>query len=331
MIQGSHSSRPIGGQVTVVGAGLMGMAIATLCAGYGYKVRVCDPAPEVRGSFAERASSVIAHLSETVPGATGLMERIEFDSELATAVQGSLLVQETIHEDLLAKQALFDELDALCPADVVLATNTSSLALGEIGKNLVHRGRFLGIHYVSPAHLVRVVEIIRTDATSSAVIDLGKSFLTSLGRTAIVCRDRPGFLVNRIQYALKAELMRIVDEGTATVEDIDAAVRLAIGPRWALWGPMLQEDLSTNKATVRAVSDYLSEALEAPHYRAAPVLHRLVESGETGAAAGAGWYEWTGDYGQTVGERDRQLVALLDWLRDSADRSHLEMSPRSFR
>lgn len=318
------------GQITVVGAGLMGTAIATLCAGYGYRVRVCDPAQAMLDSFAERAGPVAAYLSETVPGAGNAMDRIHLGPDLAPAVEGSFLVQEAIHEDMAAKQALFEELDRLCAPEVLLATNTSSLMLTEIGRGLVHKARFLGIHYVSPAHLVRAVEIIATADTAPATTEAGKSFLATIDRTGILCRDHPGFLINRIQYALKAELMRIVDEGTATVEDIDTAVRLSIGPRLALWGPMLQEDLSTSKATVGAVSAYLAEALDQPHYLAAPVLGRLVEAGETGAAAGAGWYAWTRDRAGIAAERDRQLDALLTWLRDNDRRSELGMTPRAF-
>jgi len=106
----------------------------------------------------------------------------------------------------------------------------------------------------------------------------------------------------------------MVDEGIASVEDIDAAVRLSLGPRFALWGPLMSEDLSVSKKTVLSVTEYIHKATGDAHYASSSSLRALAHSGQHGAASGAGWYKWAANYEQVVIERDRQLGQLLDWL-----------------
>jgi 3-hydroxybutyryl-CoA dehydrogenase len=303
------------GAIAIVGAGLMGTAIATLCAAHGYDVALNDHNEELLESYNIRAASVAQWLAG--PGNTpdDILGRVTRSLSLEDSIRDASFVHEVIHEDLEAKRVLFRRLDTVCAPEVMLATNTSSFLLSEICGDLPGRRRVIGIHYVAPAHLIRAVEIITASFTDESIVERAKQFLTSIDHVGIGCRERPGFLINKIQYALKAEVQRIVQEGVATVEDIDAAVRLSIGPRLALWGPMLQEDLSASKRTVLAVTDYIHSATGEAHYASTPVLRRLVERGETGAMAGAGWYRWHANYEQVAKERDRQLGELLDWLR----------------
>jgi len=293
----------------------MGTAIATLCAAQGYKVALHDANQRGLDGFAERARPIAGYLAMPGRGADDILAAVELHASLEDCVRGASLVHEIIHEDLEAKRDLFGRLDAICPPDVMLATNTSSILLSEICSHLPGRGRVVGIHYVAPAHLIRAVEIITTEFTAPEVVAGALRFLETIDRVGIVCRECPGFLINRIQYALKAEVQKIVEENVASVEDIDAAVRLSIGPRLALWGPMMQEDLSTSKKTVVAVTDYIHKATGNAHFASTAVLRSLAESGEIGAAAGAGWYRWDVSYDHLVRERDRQLGELLEWLR----------------
>lgn len=303
-------------RLTIIGAGLMGTAIAALCAAHDYDVVLHDQNQAALDSFADRAGPIAAVLAGSGRRAEAILGRITGESNLERSVQGAFMVHEVIHEDLDAKISLFRHLDAICPADVVLATNTSSFLLSEICAGLPGRERVIGIHYVAPAHLVRAVEIITADFTSNAQIHRARNFVATIDHVGIVCRESPGFLINRLQYALKAEAQRMVEQRVASVEDIDAAVRLAIGPRLALWGPMLQEDMSARKTTVLAVTEYLHGSLDAGHFAATNMLRSMVERGHDGAMAGAGWYRWDCDRSAMVAERDRQLAQLLAWLRD---------------
>jgi 3-hydroxybutyryl-CoA dehydrogenase len=303
------------GRIAIVGAGLMGTAIATLCAAQGYTVALHDQNQQGLDSFRVRATPIASFLAGASDAQNDILGRVELHPSLESSVRDATLVHEIIHEDLDAKRALFKRLDALCADDVMLGTNTSSFLLSEICADLPGRRRVVGIHYVAPAHLIRAVEIITADFTDPTIVARARQFLDSIDRVGVACRECPGFLINRIQYALKAEVQKIVEENVASVEDIDAVVRLSIGPRLALWGPMMQEDLSTSKKTVLAVTEYIHKATGNPHFASTAVLRRLAESGQTGASAGAGWYRWGADNDRIVRERDRQLGELLDWLK----------------
>src|SRR4029078_5682732 len=131
----------------------------------------------------------------------------------------------------------------------------------------------------------------------------------------VACRERPGFLVNRLQFALLSEVYRVMDEGLASRDDLDTAVRLSLGPRLALWGPLLTEDLVVNKKTSLAVTEYLHDQTGDPNFAPRPVLRQLVNEGKAGAVSGEGWYRFSADYPTVVRRRDSQLKQLLAWLR----------------
>jgi 3-hydroxybutyryl-CoA dehydrogenase len=303
------------GTIAIVGAGFMGTVIATLCAAHGYKVELIDNNRNAIDRFTERATPIAQQFANTSNSANEILKRINCGASIEEGIRGAFLVHEVIHEDLEAKRALFRQLDSICGHEVMLATNTSSFLLSEICDGIAGRDRVIGIHYVTPAHLIRAVEVVTASFTSEASVRRAREFVSSIDHVAIVCRERPGFLVNRIQYALKAEVQRMVQEGVASVEDIDAVVRLSIGPRLALWGPLMQEDMSASKKTVVAVTEYIHRATGEAHYASTPVLRLLAERGNIGAVSGAGWYRWGANYEQLVRERDHQLGDLLAWLR----------------
>jgi 3-hydroxybutyryl-CoA dehydrogenase len=301
--------------ITIIGAGGMGTAIATLCAAYGYRVALTDTNADLLKRYPERAAPIAKYLAGTSRTGDDILRSVESFSSLEDSIKGSFLVHEVIHEDLEAKRALFRQLEKLCDPEVMLATNTSSFLLSEICENLPTRNRVVGIHYVAPAHLIRAVEVLTASFSDDKVIAQAKTFVDSIDHVGIVCRETPGFIINRIQYALKAEVMKIIEQGIASVEDIDAAVRLAIGPRLALWGPLMQEDMSASKKTVVSVSDYIYNATGNAHFKPLEILKKLVAAGHIGATSGAGWYKWDIDATQLTAERDRQLGELLEWLR----------------
>jgi 3-hydroxybutyryl-CoA dehydrogenase len=302
-------------RIAVVGAGFMGTVIATLYARHGYEVALHDTAPQMLESYRERALPIAESLADEDISAERILRGVSGERQLSNAVEHAFLVHEVVQEVLPIKQELFALLDRKCPRDVVLATNTSSFLLSDICRDVKQRDRVLGIHYITPAHVISAVELIYADFTPSVIVEWGRNFLASIDHIGVACRERPGFLVNRLQFALLSEVYRIMDEGLASRDDVDTAVRLSLGPRLALWGPLLTEDLVVNKKTSLAVTEYLHEQTGEPNFAARPVLRRLVDEGKAGAVSGEGWYRFAAGYPTVVARRDAQLKELLAWLR----------------
>ncbi|WP_425416929.1 3-hydroxyacyl-CoA dehydrogenase family protein [Oricola indica] len=311
---GGFGSPPPGGRICVVGAGFMGCVIATLYARHGYKVVICDTQFAMLDSYAERARPIAASFSDDGAEVEVMLSRVSTEPSLANAVAGAFMVHEAVQEVLETKQAVFEELDRLCPPDVVLATNTSSFLISRIAERVSARERVVGIHYITPGHIIPVIEIIHGNFTPPDLIEWVRAFIRSIDHVGVACPERPGFLINKIQFAMLTEIYRLIDEGLASRDDIDAAVRLSLGPRLALWGPLLTEDLIVSKKTALAVTDSLYEQTGDENYRGRKALRDLVEQGNLGVMTGQGWYKFEGDQNQTIRERDRQLTALLEWL-----------------
>jgi 3-hydroxybutyryl-CoA dehydrogenase len=303
-------------RITVIGAGFMGTVIATLYARYGYDVCLHDAMPSMLDTYDERALPIAASLAGVEQPAESFLKRVRKERDLAAAVEGAALVHEVVQEVLTIKQDLFAMLDSLCPVETILATNTSSFMLTEICHGVKHKQRILGIHYITPAHIIPAIELIYADFTPPALVEWGRDFVRTIDHVGVACRERPGFLINRIQFALLSEIYRIMDEGLASRDDVDAAVRLSLGPRLALWGPLLTEDLVVNKKTALAVTEYLHQQTGDENFAARPVLRGLVDGGRLGAVTGKGWYEFGEAYSKIVTERDSQLKELLLWLND---------------
>ncbi|MBN9888911.1 3-hydroxyacyl-CoA dehydrogenase family protein [Salipiger abyssi] len=308
---------PEGGRICVVGAGFMGCVIATLYVHHGYDVVICDSNPAMLDSYSQRARPIAAGLVESDAQVEALLQRVVRQASLPEAVDGAFMVHEAIQESLEIKQALFEELDRLCPDSVVLATNTSSLPISDIAKRLSHKERVIGIHYVTPGHIVPVVELIHSPTTPPELIAWARAMVKSIDHVGVACLERPGFLVNKIQFAMLTEIYRLMDEGLATREDIDDAVRLSLGPRLALWGPLLTEDLIVSKKTALAVTDSIYQQTGDETYKGRKVLRDLVAQDHLGAINGAGWYRFKDTPEEVVAKRDRQLRALLDWLQEA--------------
>ena len=302
------------GTITVVGAGFMGAVIATLYAHYGYKVILTDLTAKSLETYRTRAGPIARSLVGGGMELDAIFANVETETDLEKAVKDAFFVHEVIHEDLKAKQSLFEQLDRICPREVVLGTNTSSLKLSDICSNVTNRDRVIGVHYITPAHIVKVVELIVADFTPKTLIDWSKRFLGTIDHVGVVCTDTPGFLVNRLQYALLSEAYRIVEEGAASRDDVDATMKLSIGPRLALWGPLLTEDLVVSKKTSADIWDYLYRKTKLEKFQRPAGITRFVEQNRLGAISGAGWYRFGRDYASVVTSRDSQLKSLLDWL-----------------
>ena len=303
-------------RITVIGAGFMGCVIATIYARHGYNVTLHDALPAMLETFPERALPIAHSLATPEDTPQQIVGRVKRVGNLERAVADAHLVHEVIQEDLALKQALFRELDRLCDPAVVLATNTSSFLLSHLCRDVVRKDRVIGIHYITPAHIVPAVEVIVADFTPPELIVWARNFVAAIGHVAVVCRENPGFLINRIQGTMLAEIHRIVDEGLATVEDVDTAIRLSLGPRWALWGALACEDMIVSKKTMLALLEYMHGQTGQAHYQPTATLRRLVAEGKLGTATGQGWVGWDKPNAELVIERDRQLADMFGWLSD---------------
>ncbi len=301
-------------RIAVIGAGFMGAVIAAIYSARGHQVVLHDRDERMLASFSERVSPIMGLLAGDASAGAAIASGIRPEPVLAAAIAGAGLVHEVIHESLPDKQALFSELESLCAPDAVLGTNTSSFLLSDLCRDMEHKDRVIGIHFITPAHVVKVLEVIVNDRTPGPLLTWTQDFVRSLGYHPIVCRESPGFIVNRIQLAMLAEVHRMLDEGLASADDIDTAVRLSLGPRWALWGALACEDLVASKRTALAVLDYMHGQTGREHFEPTETLRRMVAEGRLGAAAGRGWYDWTRPNDELVIERDRQLAEILKWL-----------------
>jgi 3-hydroxybutyryl-CoA dehydrogenase len=217
------------GEVAVMGAGTMGAGIARVFADAGCSVRVT----------ARRQSSLDAARKRVGGG------NVLFTTSLEEAAEGADLVVETIAEDVGAKRDVLGRAEKRAAPHATLATNTSSLRLEPLAAGLERPDRFAGLHFLNPPELVEAVEIVGTEQTAPETLDTLSSWMRALGKTPVVVRrDVPGFVVNRLQYALLREAYALVDGGVCSFADVDRAVTHGLGARWAAIGPFETMDLA---------------------------------------------------------------------------------------
>ena len=288
----------------VLGAGLMGHGIAYLLARAGHPVRVFDPSSEALGTLRERQLA-IANLLGDDPG---LCANTAAVWDVAEAVNSADFVIEAATENVPLKQKIFSELETLTGAETILASNTSSIPLKDIGKDMKDKARLVGAHFWNPPHLVPLVEVSQLAPENLPAVERTIAILKAAGRHPVhVKRDIPGFIGNRLQHAIKREAIALVADGVCNAETIDDVVKMGFGKRMAVLGPMEQSDLVGLDLT-RAIHEVLLHDLDTasgPH----PYLVELVEAGKTGMNAGQGLRRWTQEEADAVRTRLRDFLA----------------------
>ena len=268
-------------KVFVVGAGLMGGGIAQVCAQAGIDVILNDVWSV--GKFIEKGK-VQEDLEQ-------IMSRIESTVDYERVTEAGLVI-EAVFENLELKQKVFREIDGLARKDAVIATNTSAIPISELASVTARPERVLGLHFFSPAPMMQAVEVIRGIATSDSVFATGKAFVLQIGKEPImVNRDVAGFVINRINFPSAIEAMRLVEQGVATVEDIDKGLRLASGRKMGIFetGDMVGLDV-----TYGALMAMYHETGD-PRWYPPLLLRRKVKAGHLGRKTGKGWYEYNED------------------------------------
>ncbi len=307
--------------VGVVGAGLMGPGIAACAALAGHRVVITDTTLECAQAGAERARGNIRQLAENELASREQASAAEGMLLPATDLAGHLdeifLIVEAIIEKLAAKQALFRDLDALAPPDVIIASNTSGLQITKIAELTRHPERTVTAHFWFPGHLVPLVEVVMGEKTDEAVALRLRDVLRTWGKApVIVRRDLPGQLANRILQAIIREATNIVAMGLASAEDVDTALKMGMGLRFPAWGPLEHID-GVGLDLALAVQESVLPGLD-NEPRPSDALRGLVEQGCLGYKSGQGFYDWrVKDMAKLAAGRDRFIIEALKILRDN--------------
>jgi 3-hydroxybutyryl-CoA dehydrogenase len=303
-------------KAAVVGAGLMGTGIAVILAQGVPQVALMSRHQDSLDRAAQRAARYVDALQRhglLALDPPTLLGSLRYTTSLEEAVAGAGFVEESIVEDSAAKREVYARMDALLPPPIVLSSNTSALPVAEFAAGVRHPERVIISHFIQPAHAVPVLEVVRGGATSQETVDRTVALWRALGRLPLLMqRDEPGFLINRLQHALVREAVRLLAEGLATAEDIDAAVQYGLAPRFITAGPLKQRDVNGLAMHVRVASRLWPE-LDTPDGAAVALgyLRHLVEDGALGIEHGRGFYSWQGRAPEAVRQTlDDQLLDL---------------------
>ena len=285
--------------IAVLGSGTMGRGIAQASALAGYQVTLYDIADDLLAAALDQIYVSIGDgvhrgkTSEVVAAAA--QAAFTLTTSLEEAAQAGLVI-EAAPEKLDLKRSIFRQLDAAAPPTTILASNTSSLSISALAGATQRSDRFLGLHFFNPAHLMKLVEVISGDDTSDATLATAETFVATLGKTGVRCKDTPAFIVNRVARPFYGEALRLLGEDAADVATIDRLVE-SLGFRM---GPFRLIDLigcDVNFAVTQSVYEaYFGE----PRYRPHPIQQRMVESGRLGRKTGMGFYRY--DEGGTEGK-----------------------------
>jgi 3-hydroxybutyryl-CoA dehydrogenase len=276
-------------RVGVVGSGLMGSGIAQTAAADGYEVLLADVSQELVDKGLERVHGawqmLVGKGKITAAAAEGYGQHIRGTIEIEEFA-GCDLVIEAIIENLDAKRKLFHTLDSIVKPDAILASNTSSLPIIEMAAATNRQERVAGIHFFNPAPVMKLVEIVRTIATSDETIQQLRGFAESLGKTPIVAKDTAGFVVNFLLIPYMLSAIRMYENGLATMEDIDTGMKLGCGYPMGPFELLDYVGLDTTLYAAQAIYEEYPD----PAYAPPTLLRRMVQAGRYGKKNGKGFY-----------------------------------------
>lgn len=290
-------------KVGVVGCGLMGHGIAQVAAQGGFDVIAFEVAQEpldkglarIEKSLARFASKAVEKGKQTeseasawVSAARGRITPSTDESDLADC---DLLI-EAIVEDLDVKKDLFRRLGAAAEQSTIFASNTSSFPIAEMAQASGRPARFVGLHFFNPVQLMRLVEVVRTDATDDDVFAAARAFGEACGKSPVSCRDTPGFVVNRLLVPYMVQAIQMLDRGDSTPEDIDTAMQLGCGHPM---GPITLTDYVGLDTTLAILRGWTARYPDDQSFAIPASLESKVAAGKLGRKTGEGYYKWEGD------------------------------------
>jgi 3-hydroxybutyryl-CoA dehydrogenase len=278
--------------VAVLGGGLMGSGIAQVCAASGYTTVVREVSDELcaraRSAIVKSFDRAIEKAKATVADRDAALARITFTT-FSQDLSAADIVIEAVVEDLAVKSQMFAELDALCGADTIFASNTSSLTIAEIAAVTRRADRFVGMHFFNPVPVMKLVEVVRAIRTSDATMDRALAFVRTLGKEPIRAHDNSGFVVNLLLVPYMIDAIRALESGVASVTDIDKGMMLGAGYPM---GPFTLLDFVGLDTTYR-IAEIMYDEYHDARYAPPPLLKRMVIAGMYGKKSGLGFYDYS--------------------------------------
>jgi 3-hydroxybutyryl-CoA dehydrogenase len=278
--------------IGVAGCGSMGAGIIQVAAQAGLQVKAVDVSEDV---WARAQKTIAKSLERMVKKETinesqmqEILGRISFSTDM-TSLAGVPFIIEAVFENIDVKKELFAKLDAICGEDVVYATNTSSLSITEMAALVKRPAKFVGMHFFNPVPIMKLVEVIPALQTEQSTTELALAMSKRIGKTAITCKDTPGFVVNRLLVPYMMDAIRLLEEGVASAEDIDTAMKLGCGMPM---GPLELQDFAGVDIGYHVGNifyEYMKEARFAPP----GLLRNMIKAGYLGRKAGKGFYDYS--------------------------------------
>ena len=295
-------------QIAIIGMGSMGPGMAARVARGGHDVRAFDIAEAAQ----ERAASLLPMIATALDGLEVEDQGgdLSFAGSLEEAVTGADLVIENIPENIETKAALYRQLDPLLTADTIVATDTSGIPITKLQEHISHPRRFVGMHWSNPPHIVPMIEVIAGEQTAADVVTAIQTLIRDLGLLPVTLKkDVPGFVENRVLYALLRECVDLVERGVIDPEDLDTCVNWGIGYKLAVIGPMRLLDMA-GLDIYHSVSSFLNSEL-CNRDDVSPMVTDATGKGQLGMKTGGGLFDYTDeDLTSLPRERSQTLIAV---------------------
>ena len=278
-------------KVGIVGCGQMGSGIAQVAAAAGYPVI----SQEMSEELFERGLRNITRLLDRAiekgkldsPTKDKILGNISGTTELADLADCDIVI-EAVTEDMTTKREIFQELDKVCKPETIFASNTSSLPIGDLAAVTNRRQQFIGLHFFNPVPIMKLVELVRTLDSSEETLSTARKFAESVGKTVVMAKDTPGFIVNVLLVPYLLDAIRQYENGLATRDDIDSGMQLGCGHPM---GPLTLTDF-IGLDTILYIADIMFEEFKDSHYSAPPLLRRMVNAGYLGKKSKRGFYDY---------------------------------------
>ena len=301
-------------RVLICGAGMMGKNIAFVFASNPqfivglYDLYETDVAAGIRTNTRQLVEKGVISEEELADRLSRISFTTDLDSALVTEAD---LVIEAVFEDMDLKRETFAKLEARCRPDAIFCTNSSVMSPSEISRDLKHRQRFVGTHFWNPGHLIPLVEVVKSDASSDQTAQTVMEVLASVGKKPVLCqKDVPGFIANRMQHALWREAISIVERGIADAATVDQAVKYSFGLRLPQLAPLENADMVGLDLTYN-IHDYILKDLEDAH-APSPLLTGLRDQGKLGFKSGEGFQTWTDEEkARSAADLNAYLIKML--------------------
>jgi 3-hydroxybutyryl-CoA dehydrogenase len=278
--------------IVVIGAGTMGNGISHVFAQYGYKVTIVDIA---QASLDKGLTTITNNLSRQVKKGTlteeqmsATLANISLSTDLASVAPKADLIIEAASEDINVKKKIFTQLDAICPENTILATNTSSISITDLAAVTKRADKFIGMHFFNPVPVMKLVELIRGIATSNETYDVIHSLSLAIEKVPVSVQDYPGFISNRVLMPMINEAIYCLMEGVASAEDIDTVMKLGMAHPM---GPLTLADFIGLDVCL-AIMEVLHNGYSDSKYRPCPLLRKMVAAGYMGRKSGKGFFTY---------------------------------------